>query len=89
MRSVQTCPAEGENGCSLSELRRSVGMSQHAVADRMRVSQPHVARFEHQDDMHVNSLRRYVAALGGELTLVVRLGRKRQEIRLPVEAADG
>jgi hypothetical protein len=48
----------------------------------MGISQPHAAKIEHQEDMHLSTLRRYLESLGGELKLVACLAGKQQEITL-------
>ncbi|MBI3514089.1 MAG: XRE family transcriptional regulator [Proteobacteria bacterium] len=57
---------------SLEELRRSLNLSQQALADALEVEQPAVARMEKRTDMYVSSLRRMVEAMGGELELIAR-----------------
>jgi predicted XRE-type DNA-binding protein len=59
-------------GHRLAQLRDELGLTQAQVADRMGISQPRVSQLEkgHLDQMEVDTLRRYVAALGGKLKLV-------------------
>lgn len=57
----------------LSELRRQVEMTQTEVAEAMGIHQPAVSDLEKCDDMQISTLRRLVAALGGELSLIVKL----------------
>lgn len=57
---------------ALSELRERRGMTQEQVAAHLETSRPNVSRIEHEDDMRLTTLQRYVAALGGELELVAR-----------------
>lgn len=83
MPSVLTCLASKASHASLGGLRRLLGLSQAALARRLGVSQPHVAQLENQADMQLGTLRRHVAALGGELELVVRFPDQRIEIVLP------
>lgn len=83
MPSALTCLARNASHSSLSGLRRLLGLSQAALAGRLGVSQPHVAQLESQADMHLGTLRRHIAALGGELELVVRFPDQRIEIVLP------
>ena len=59
---------------TLEELRSAQDLSQEAVAQRLEVGQPAVAKLERRRDMHVSSLRRYIEALGGELELRARFG---------------
>lgn len=83
MRSAPTCRASQISPTSLGGLRRLLGLSQVALAGRLGVSQPQVAQLENQADMHLGTLRRHIAALGGDLELVVRLPEQRIEIALP------
>ena len=83
MPSARTCRANQVSSTSLGGLRRLLGLSQVALAGRLGVSQPQVAQLENQADMHLGTLRRHIAALGGELELVVHLPEQRIEIVLP------
>lgn len=83
MPSALTCPASNAAHASLGGLRRRLGLSQMVLAGRLGVSQPHIAQLESQADMHLGTLRRHIAALGGELELVVRFPDQRIEIVLP------
>ena len=60
---------------NLKEARKISNMTQVQVAREIGVSQNRVSRMENGDmnAMSVDSLRRYVTALGGELTLVADL----------------
>lgn len=70
--------------CTLTELRKSCDRSQAAVAAVLGVKQIAVSRLERRTDLHVSTLRDYVAALGGQLELTVRLPRR--AVRLTLEA---
>lgn len=65
---------------NLREARKQSHMTQVQVADAMGVSQNRVSQIENGevDAMTVSSIRRYVEALGGHLTLTAELpgGRK-------------
>ncbi|MBP5998693.1 MAG: helix-turn-helix transcriptional regulator [Azonexus sp.] len=87
MNFAQKCRDNRSGDLNLRELRRAKGVSQVDLADRLQVTQPHVAKLESQKDMHVQTLQRYVAALGGNLELIVRFPRGRFGIRL--ERPDG
>jgi DNA-binding XRE family transcriptional regulator len=52
---------------ALAALRAVRGVSQRQVAGALGVSQANVSRIEHEEDVYLSTLRRYVAALGGEL----------------------
>lgn len=60
---------------NLKEARKVSNMTQVEVARVIGVSQNRVSRMENGDmnAMSIDSLRRYVAALGGNLTLVADL----------------
>ena len=60
---------------NLKEARRVSNMTQVQVARAIGVSQNRISRIENGDlnAMSVDSLRRYVTALGGNLTLVADL----------------
>ena len=55
----------------LAELREKRGVTQQDLADALSVRQPTLSKFEHGDDMRVNTLTKYVGALGGKLRLSV------------------
>lgn len=57
----------------LEELRKVESLSQAELARRMGVSQPAIARLEHQDDIQISTLQRLVQALGGALEITARL----------------
>jgi transcriptional regulator with XRE-family HTH domain len=83
MPSTRKCPAEPRSALNLGALRRRFGLSQNTLADRLQVTQPHVAKFEAQADMRLSTLKRYIRALGGELQLVARFSGSVREIELP------
>ena len=59
---------------ALSQLRDELNISQTELAAAMGVKQPSVARMEQTDnDPRLSTLKRYVAALGGELSIDVTL----------------
>lgn len=57
----------------LAEIRRAVGLTQEEVAASLGIKQPSLSRLESQDDMQISTLRRLVAALGGELEIIAHL----------------
>lgn len=78
-RDVEAARAEARNrtalyvlGHRLGELRERTDLTQQEVADRMGVSQPRVSKIEQGDPelMEIETIRRYVAALGGHLRVV-------------------
>jgi DNA-binding XRE family transcriptional regulator len=61
----------------LSEVRKLAGKSQRQVALKLGIRQPSLSKLEKQSDMQVSTLRRIVAALGGELEVIARFPRGR------------
>nr|WP_062493525.1 XRE family transcriptional regulator [Gluconobacter potus] len=57
----------------LRELRQIAGKAQAEIASTLNIKQPSVSQLEQQTDMYLSTLRSYVAAVGGELQLMVKL----------------
>lgn len=58
----------------LSQLREELNLSQTQMAVAMGIRQPTLAKIEQPDnDPRLSTLKRYVAALGGELSIDVTL----------------
>ncbi|MBD0388620.1 MAG: helix-turn-helix transcriptional regulator [Nostoc sp. C3-bin3] len=57
---------------TLSELRESLGQTQSDVAKKMGVVQSALSKIEHQDDIQISTLSRYIKSLGGSLTIIAR-----------------
>jgi transcriptional regulator with XRE-family HTH domain len=63
---------ERHKATMLRDLRRSLDLTQAAVAERLEVTQENVSQIERgEGDMRLSTLDRYVSALGGKLDLVV------------------
>ncbi len=59
---------------ALNMLREELNLSQTQMAAAMGVKQPTVAKMEQADnDPRLSTLKRYVTALGGELSIDVKL----------------
>ncbi|MCP1438846.1 transcriptional regulator with XRE-family HTH domain [Erwinia persicina] len=59
---------------TLAQMREELQISQTELAATLGVKQPAVARMERVDnDPRLSTLKRYVAALGGELSIDVKL----------------
>ena len=56
----------------LSEVRQLTGKSQQQVADALGIKQPSLSKLEKQADMHISTLQKIVAALGGELEVLAK-----------------
>ena len=66
--------AEIRQSVALNLLREELQMSQTEMAAAMGVKQPTIAKMEQADnDPRLSTLKRYVKALGGELSLDVTL----------------
>ncbi|WP_312455406.1 helix-turn-helix domain-containing protein [Pseudescherichia sp.] len=66
--------AEVRQEITLAKLREELHVSQVQLAAALGISQPSVVKMEKVDnDPKLSTLKRYVAALGGELTLDVTL----------------
>jgi len=61
-------------GEALAALRRARALTQVAVAEQLGVAQGEISRIEHQGDLLLSTLARYVDGMGGELSLLVRFG---------------
>ena len=55
---------------ALQELRQAMHLTQQELADLLQMNQAAISKLEHQSDMYVSTLRRFVAAMGGELRIV-------------------
>ncbi|MBB6402716.1 helix-turn-helix domain-containing protein [Arthrobacter sp. AZCC_0090] len=66
----------------LRELREASDLTQVELAGRLHVSQNRVSRIEHGDidRAQVDTLRKYVEAVGGRLRIEVELGDERIQI---------
>ena len=54
----------------LTELRHALGVSQEELAQLMDKKQAAISRFERRSDMHISTLREFIAALGGRLQVI-------------------
>lgn len=56
---------------TLQELRKALDLTQEEVASSLKIHQVNVSKMEKRSDIKLSTLREYVAALGGNLRLVV------------------
>jgi DNA-binding XRE family transcriptional regulator len=61
-------------GHQLAEMRTTAGMTQAELADVLGVSQARISKIEHGEISGIDIVRAYVAALGGSIDVVARLG---------------
>ncbi len=55
---------------ALQELRQAMQLTQQQLAENLQMNQAAVSKVEHQSDMYISTLRRFLAAMGGELRIV-------------------
>ena len=67
---IQKRTAQMHSEMALQELRQALHLTQQELADVLQMNQAAISKLEHQSDMYVSTLRRFVAALGGELQIV-------------------
>jgi DNA-binding transcriptional regulator YiaG len=56
---------------TLRQLRQACKLTQEKVAKSLRIGQEGVSKFEKRSDLLISTLRDYVKAMGGQLSLVV------------------
>lgn len=61
---------------SLQELRKAAGLTQAEISRILEMPQPNVSRLEKESDMLLSTLRNYIHAMGGNLTISVELPNK-------------
>ena len=54
---------------SLRELRRAHKLTQERIAETLGIGQDQVSRLEQRSDLLISTLRSYVEAMGGRLTI--------------------
>ena len=57
---------------SLADLRKAQQITQARLAEKMGVKQATVSQVESSTDLYLSTLRKHVAAMGGELLLAAR-----------------
>lgn len=77
-----------ERALSLQSLRAAIGVSQKTVAEALGVQQPRISKFEKTALQQVSALREYLAALGAELELCVRVNGQRYRLDSDVSLED-
>lgn len=53
------------------QLRLALKLTQEQMAELLQVDQGNISRLEQRTDLMLSTLRKYIAAMGGELKLVV------------------
>lgn len=62
------------SGAQLAEIRKQLGMTQAQLAEAAGVSQARISQIENGEVTGLDTLRAYVAGLGGHLDIVARIG---------------
>lgn len=57
---------------SLRDLRKALKLTQNHIAQELKIGQESVSRLENRSDLLLSTLRNYIAAMGGELKLIVQ-----------------
>jgi transcriptional regulator with XRE-family HTH domain len=57
---------------SLSDLRKAREITQVELAQQLKMTQGSVSQIENASDLFLSTLRKHVAAMGGELTLLAK-----------------
>ena len=63
-----------------------LGVSQSELADRLQIRQPSLSKIERSSRLQLDTLQRYVAALGGKLKLVADVDGQHYEMRVPMDS---
>ncbi len=61
---------------TLQELRKAAGLTQTEISRSLNMPQSNVSRLERESDMLLSTLRNYIDAIGGNLTISVELPNK-------------
>lgn len=57
---------------SLRDLRKALNLTQEQLAEQLQIRQEGVSRLEQRTDLLLSTLQKHVAAMGGELQLIVQ-----------------
>jgi transcriptional regulator with XRE-family HTH domain len=77
---------------ALQELRQALDLTQQELAEKLHVNQAAVSKFENQSDIYIGTLRKILAAMGGELRITAHFDEgdiqisQFNEVRRPVMA---
>jgi DNA-binding XRE family transcriptional regulator len=74
---------------SLRELRRAHKLTQERVAETLGIGQDQVSRLEQRSDLLISTLRSYVEAMGGRLTLVAEFPKRKPVVLSGIATLDG
>ncbi len=77
---------------SIRELRRARKLTQARMAKALNIGQESVSRLEKRTDLHISTLRHYVEAMGGKLSLIAEFPDREPVVLSGIsslDAADG
>jgi predicted XRE-type DNA-binding protein len=61
---------------TLQELRKAAGLTQAEISRSLKMPQSNVSRLERESDMLLSTLRNYIDAIGGNLSISVEFPNK-------------
>lgn len=61
---------------TLAELRRALEFTQNELSKKLHINQEAVSRLEKRSDLLLSTLKSYIKAMGGELTLTAKFPNK-------------
>ena len=62
------------SGAQLAEIRKQLGLTQTELAETAGLTQARISQIENGNATSLDTLRAYVAGLGGHLDIVARIG---------------
>jgi DNA-binding XRE family transcriptional regulator len=74
---------------SLQELRQAHKLTQKRMAEVLGIGQDSVSRLEQRSDLLISTLRNYVEAMGGKLSLVAEFPDKEPVVLTGLATLDG
>lgn len=69
-RATRAASLQPNSELSLKAMRRARSMTQQQLSNALDIGQDSVSRLERRSDLRISTLRAYVEALGGRLTLL-------------------
>jgi transcriptional regulator with XRE-family HTH domain len=72
----------------LAELRKAIGLTQAQLAETLEMGQGSISKIENATDMYLSTLRRFIAALGGDLVITATFPEGREFVIDQVSTLD-
>ncbi len=73
---------------SLSELRRAHRLTQKRMAEKLGIGQEGISRLEQRSDLLLSTLRDYIQAMGGTLSIIAEFPDRRPIVLAGLAALD-